>query len=244
MIKLGIFGDSFGDDYSLWTTGWKDVGPSWIDYLRDTGKYEVTNFCARGTNTYFSKKLFDQHHHEFDKIILMETFPYGRIDCTSLNHLKNTRLTQFFNIQSISKYEKEIVNYNFLERRILKAVKNYYMYVMNQEYDTDLHNLWLEDMRIKFPSIIVIPCFFDTTDNNPCLMQVLEKEKKFFNLKEYIPAEEDLYDARKCHMSEENNLIFGKKMEKFLEGDPFFLSVDDFVNPTKDFAHYFRKKFF
>jgi len=242
MVKLGIFGDSFGDDTSLWGNEWKDVGPSWIDYLRNTGKYEITNFSEAGTNTYFSKRLFDQHYHKFDKIVWMETFPYGRVDTRGLGNFKSTSISQFFNIHCIPKYEKEITKYNFLERRIIKAVKNYYMYVIDEEYDTDLHNLWLEDAQIKFPSIIIIPCFIKNKFNDVPLIEVVRKEARFWNLEVEMPADDDYYEARKCHMCEENNLILGKKMERFLEGDKVHFEIEDFVNPTKDFNHYFRKR--
>jgi ribosomal protein L21E len=49
-------------------------------------------------------------------------------------------------------------------------------------------------------------------------------------------------DARKCHMSEENNFIFYRKMIKFLSGEPIHIDINDFVKPTMPLDHYWRLK--
>jgi ribosomal protein L21E len=49
-------------------------------------------------------------------------------------------------------------------------------------------------------------------------------------------------DARKCHMSEENNFIFYRKIIKFLSGEPVHIDVNDFVKPTMPLDHYWRLK--
>lgn len=243
MIKLGIFGDSFGDDYNLWTPDrWHDVGPSWIDYLRSTGLYEIENFCSGGTNTYFSKKLFDEHYKKYDQIIFIATFPQGRLDLHSLYPKEKLNL-QFFNINCIIRAESNMEIYNTLERKIIKAVKNYYLYLHNPEYDNTLHNLWLEDIKIKFPSVVMIPAFEPSIPNleSDALINIVQKEQKYFDLTDMIPANSNFYDARKCHLCEENNLILGKKILEFLNGSPVKLNVNDFVNPSKNKDYYFRK---
>ena len=47
-------------------------------------------------------------------------------------------------------------------------------------------------------------------------------------------------DARKCHMCEENNLIFGKLVNDSLDNKTVNINVDDYVFPTKQFSYYFR----
>jgi hypothetical protein len=75
----------------------------------------------------------------------------------------------------------------------------------------------------------------------PALINIVQKEQKYFGLKDVIPAEKNFYDARKCHLCEENNLILGQKIETFLEGAPVKLCLDDFVNPTRNIDYYFRE---
>ena len=41
-MKIGIFGDSFADDYTVWPNPYTGVGSSWIAYLRDHYFRKVT----------------------------------------------------------------------------------------------------------------------------------------------------------------------------------------------------------
>jgi len=52
-MKLTIFGDSFGDDHFLWPRYYKDVGPSWIEYVAEKTNYEIDTI--RGKDFYFNK---------------------------------------------------------------------------------------------------------------------------------------------------------------------------------------------
>jgi hypothetical protein len=103
----------------------------------------------------------------------------------------------------------------------------------------------LDDIKYKFPKIILISGFPSSVPwlRTGSMVSIAQKEQKFFNLGDGMPNDPNFYDARKCHMCEENNEIFGKKVIEFLDGAPVKLNIDNFVNPTKDINHYFRKRF-
>lgn len=244
MIKLAIFGDSFGDDTGLWGSGkFENVGPSWIDYIRSTDKYEVTNFAYGGSNLYYSKKFFDQHYEKFDEIVFLITHPLGRLEFKKFEKELINLPKQFFNINTVLSLEKESYTFTEFENSLLNAVKDYYIYVQNDEFDLAVHHAMLDDIKVKFPKVILIPCFHDSfLDNKVGLIDIAQKEQKFFGLGDGIPNSKNFADARKCHLCEENHLILGKKILEFLQGNPVVLNIHDFVNPTKNKEHYFRKK--
>ena len=52
MKTLGIFGDSYG------RSGRYDIAENdWVDFIKDTGKFEVTNFSVGGSSLWYSYKL-------------------------------------------------------------------------------------------------------------------------------------------------------------------------------------------
>ena len=250
MIKLAIFGDSFAQDTSSrWDSDWSDVGLSWIDHIRNTNNYSITNFGNAGTSLYWSKQLFDQNYKNFDKVIFIVTFPCRRI---TFNKLPDgcTQVTKtFYNSSTalnIIENKKQFNSYNSIEKNFLMAVRDYYLYIQNNQFDHLVHSLLLDDIREKRPDTILIPAFPSSIPSlddvgSSTLLDISQKDTLYFGLGELIPNSSDATDARKCHMNEENHSILANQMLKFLQGDPVYLNKSDFVNPTKHFAHYFRK---
>jgi hypothetical protein len=231
-MKIAIFGDSFGDDHINWKdkNKWLDVGPSWIDYLRQF--HEVDNFCSLGSSLYFSKKKFDSVDlSTYDQVIFLITSPQRRL--------------QFFpgdgplgsNWNSII-VDLQLKNKTFPElKKHLTALDMFFKYIYN-ESDEYFHQLMVDDIKRNVPSGIVIDVSARTV-----VGEIGQTELEYFNS---LPVNEilakGLEDARKCHMCEENNLIFGKYIHFCLlhKIHPQF-SKDMFVNPSRPFEYYFRK---
>jgi hypothetical protein len=250
MIKLAIFGDSFAwDTGSEWNSVWADVGLSWIDHLRNTNKYSVTNFAEAGTSLYWSKKLFDQHYKNFDKIIFVITFPCRRITFDKLPDGCNQITKTFYNSSSaldIIENKKKFNSYNLVEKNFLMAIRDYYLYVQNDHFDHTMHSLMLDDIEEKKSDTILIPGFPSSIPDldrskYSTLLDISQKDMFYFGLGEHMPNSAELTDARKCHLNEENNKILADKMLNFLSGEQAYLNKNDFVNPVKQSDHYFRK---
>ena len=71
MKTLGIFGCSFAADCFP-----SFPERSWVDFIRETNLYEVTNFAKVGTILWYSYDMFLKQHHKFDKIIVVTTTPH------------------------------------------------------------------------------------------------------------------------------------------------------------------------
>jgi hypothetical protein len=231
-MKIGIFGDSFGDDYNMWPDPYSGVGPSWIDYLRNQN-IEIDNYSCGGSSLFYGYQKFISTYQEYDKIIFLVTTP-GRISVPIGNATE-----EFFNVTSVEKQLKYCFDF---ERKIkLNAICDYFMYVKNDTFDDLVHKLLIEDILKKHTDMLVIPCFAHSgIDNQIPLIAIPRFEAEFWKMKEIMPWSDTEYDARKGHMCEENNLMLGQEIYNWIKTGNYNLSREKFKTPTKEFNHYFR----
>jgi len=231
-MKLAIFGDSFGDDTGVWPIPHSDVGPSWIDYLRNQN-IDINNYSQGGTSLFHSYQKFISTYQQYDKVIFLITSP-GRISVPMDSTIKD------FNPGSLERHLKLCVN---VERQIiLNAIRDYFIYVKNDEFDEVVHRLLVEDISNKHNDMLMIPCFDKSgIDNQTPLLDISKFEAEFWNIEEIIPQADLLrQDSRKAHMCEENNLMLGQEMYNWIKTGSYSLKQENFKNPTKEFSHYFR----
>jgi hypothetical protein len=247
-MKIAVYGDSFGDDYGQWPHRHNNVGPGWTQLLGMTGGNRVSNFSEGGASFFYSFNQFNGTHHDHDRVIFMVTCP-GRItleidDFSKLAH----SYKHHPNYDQVVNWKEMLLQINPHSNGItqLTALENYFLLVKNDEYDNDCQWLLLNAIKKTRPDVIVIPCFHtsipDLTHDALCAVGHMELEyllnDKYENVHTLLHSTQ--VDARKCHMSEENNFIFYRKMIKFLSGEPIHIDINDFVKPTMPLDHYWR----
>jgi hypothetical protein len=234
-MKIGIFGDSFGDDSNLWPDPYSGVGPSWIDYLRNQN-IEIDNYSCGGASLFYSYQRFISTYKEYDKVIFLVTGP-GRISVP-----ESDQREEFFNLTSVEKHLENCVDF---KRKIkLNAILNYFIHVKNDTFDNLVHKLLIEDILKKHGDMLAIPCFAHSgIDNQIPLIAIPRFEADFWNMEEVMPWSDTEYDARKGHMCEENNLMLGQEIYNWVKTGNYNLSRENFKTPTKEFTHYFRTDF-
>lgn len=238
-MKLAIFGDSWGDDHSLWPRYYKNVGDSWIDYLGYNTSYEITNFCVGGSSFFFQYERLLNHHENFDKIIFLIPSA-GRIH----SKVRDT-LEHWGTVEQVHRAIANFTDLTFSEKEHLQAIEKYFAYIQDVNKDKTVQTALLQNIKsflrpdIKFISVSPDSCFEDSSTNN--LHKLAFIEPTFFDV-DAFSSKTNYYDARKCHLSEENNLILGKKVLEFLENNvPLDLNFDHFCHtPTMPLDHYFR----
>jgi hypothetical protein len=235
-MKIAVFGDSFGDDYTLWPNPYSGVGPSWVEYLQNQN-IEVDNYASGGTSLFYSYQKFILTYQEYDKVIFLVTHP-GRIT-VPLGH----KTEDYYNITSVENKLKEC--FDFEKKIRLNAIRDYFIYVKNDAYDNVVHKLLIEDILKKHKDTLLIPCFHNSGINNQrALFNISHFEANFWNFEDTIlPNRDEVYDARKCHMCEENNLVLGQEIYNWIKTGNYNLTAEQFKEPTKEFTHYFRKHF-
>jgi len=209
-MNIGIFGDSYASNTA------DNPTLSWVDWLRT--KYTVTNYAVSGTSLFFSLMLFEKNQADFDRIIFVVTCP-GRIllddssclgsGARSITGLRNCE----YKINTLDLSKEELTVYN--------AVKDYFLYVQNSQFDSYVHNLMVEEIKRKRPDVILIPSFKDSFNGVSVSMRdIQEKEDGMIYVQE---------DTRHCHMSESNNKMFASKVEDWLAGNPVRIDIDDYT---------------
>ena len=220
-MNIAIFGDSFGDDTICWKNQWQDVGPSWIDYLRKF--HRIDNFSLGGSCLYYSKKKFDSINLEqYDKVIFLVTESVRRYQVLNDSDIDTNKNWNFSTSKTRMKFYPH-------QKEYLETIHNFFVH-MHNESDEYFHTLMIEDIKRKRPNAMLI--YYED------IMKISLKEIDYWWKNKYDYGKHQ--DARKCHMCEENNLIFGKLVNDSLDNKTVNINVDDYVFPTKQFSYYFR----
>ena len=205
-MKVAIFGDSYG---VVLPEGNNTL--SWVSIISD--KFSVDNFSESSSSLYYSYQKFLESYKNYDKIIFLITNP-GRIfleKCNIRKHISHYDLAKYYRDRAETHEDK----------LILEAAKNYYLYVMNEEYDQCMHNLMVENIKNLHPNILLIPCFQNSIPgrHNNCLFDACKLDWDFYKLKDA----NNYNDIRHSHMNEINNQLLAKEIEQWLDFGEFNL---------------------
>ena len=236
-MKIAVFGDSFAAPLHKFK---KDIGlKSWVDHLSE--RYNVTNYAVEGSGLYYSLKQLTATNYLYDKIIFVITRP-GRLYLDN-NPILNKNGHEHLNSLPMAEYTfneyKDRTDAESIEiTKISHAAIQYFTYIQRLKYDMFVHDLQVDYIKNIRPDIILIPAFNDSYRFhmiNPCLYNITELENKHWGIpKDYSSPD----DYRRCHMSNENNLILSKLAEQWLQGEPVNININDFVVPADDKSFY------
>ena len=225
-MKIGIFGDSYANLK-------ENTTPTWVDILSE--KYNITNFGIPGSGLFYSINEIKKHHLKYDKIILVVTDP-GRLQLPDWIDAGKDKLNKFFT--GLYDFKLVVPTSNFTNEVIKEAVKQYFIYLQNQVYDRYVHSLMVADIKTIRPNIILIPSFGSSSFvfTGASMYDITLKENTAWGFADPAIIAEKYRDRRNCHMTAENNVIFAGEVEKWINGEPVHINLDDFVITTnKDF---------
>lgn len=244
-MKIGVYGDSFSCINTKWDTSKalnSHLGISWVEFLENAG-HEITNFAESGTAFMFSYEHFLKNHRNFDINIFVVTNPQ-RVYVKELDGIKifdwEWAESEYRRIKKLPFYPKKD-----LHLEIIDSVRVYMKSWIDWEMVTHVQHVLVNNLWNLAPNTLVIPAFEDsmmqTTVN---LNSAAKYELKFVDEKEHKNFDFGWLDCkRKCHFSNENNIVLGqlildaiKKQDKILE-----FSLDKLVKPANsDFYFYVR----
>jgi hypothetical protein len=239
-MNIGVFGDSFS------TRSKFDITDDfWVDIVHE--KYQLKNYSMEGTNLYWSYSMLQKYSSEFDLLLLTVTGP----NRFYVPLAKSIKVKNAFNIQAIefllrtpSEFDEEDVN-------ILNALKQYMIHAMDIQQYALYHSLIVEKIKSEFPNIILIPTVplsmdpvkeYTQASNITAMSNIAMIDFEYCNLS----WEDVRADKRNAHLSSENNVIFGKEMLKYIEGDrikPFEIDLSMYKKPTISKKEFIEKYF-
>jgi len=160
MIKLGIFGDSFADPQGghpsrpdMDTLAWPHLFP------RDL--YQVTTHGAAGSSVYYSWSQFNQHQHQYDRVVFVAT-TFGRFPgwFPPINKYRRPKhVGNWFQVQKNRRDDPEYRS-NVEYKQFLNAVESFYLELTDSRLGNwiqDFCNLMLADVIRQRPDVLLIP---------------------------------------------------------------------------------------
>ena len=230
---LGIFGDSYADP-ATGSTNLEQL--AWPNLLRDC--YTVDIYALGGSSVWYSYNQFIQHHHRYKQVIFLETYG-GRLQ-TSILETSDFTYTSTC-IPELNEVRNNIKDSNLLtyevERR-LEAAKLWYIYLYNQQQDTELNRLMIEEVRRLRPDVILIPNNWIVQWNTTLLDSF-----KDHRLKKYVEEGKPYTEiATVCHWPPEYNRTLADYMIQSLEqGQTILPPADQAVVLEHSWTHYWKK---
>ena len=245
-INIGIFGDSFAEDFILVkdTIHKLDICksqkgnnnlyhaisnkiPAWWDILKDKGYNIDTSMAKGGSDIYFSFTNFLENHMKFDRNIFVVTqakrisVPYKRRpDDENFNwvHATNAEVC----LKRIKEY-KEIKDLIGIE--ISQGLFEYHTKVNYHEANRDylFASLMIEHIQKIRPDTIFINAFqahsnlLDTIPKTATLFDIHLLENEKMGVSEIYPTWNGKIDMRKAHLTPESSKILGKDVSRALK---------------------------
>lgn len=220
MLKVGVFGDSFGYEDSIFSNKSvesRSIGKSWVTLLRD--HVNIDNYCKPGSDLYFSYKNFIENYQKFDKNIFL---------ITNFNRFSFKFQNGFVHAHSFNSAKSQLKNNIGEKQRALKASMDYFLYLQDDEKDIMLRDLFINDIVSKSNNTIFINCFGANSLN-----EIMQQENQVWNLPSRYTFNEKFIDIRKSHLTNQNNeILFGKVLKYLLHDDSLTIKTTDFYVPS------------
>ena len=229
-MKIGVFGDSFSVRSKF------DITDNfWVDIIQE--KHHLKNYSMEGTNLYWSYSMLQKYSSEFDLLVLTVTGPYRFY----VPLAKSIKVKNAFNIQAVEFLLKTPSEFDEDDVNILNALKQYMIHAMDFQQYALYHSLMVEKIKSQFPNIILIPTVTPSID--PIKLYTHGSHLKLTTMDDIAMIDfeycnmtwEDVRaDKRNAHLSSENNLIFGREVLKYIDGDrikPFTIDLSMYKKP-------------
>ena len=222
MNKIGIFGDSFAEHYSLALTAIdkdrplndedrkaiRKEFPTWYSTL----PYDVTSYAKGGADIHYCLKTFLQHQHKYDKIIIVPT-AIGRYSL-----MFNEKTFHCSNDDTANSFANEF-EANPMMNKMFIAIRNMRKHVFP----------FVDNRDVLFYEL----CIAHMIKVRP------DEDRKLY------PGIPDLqsvakWDARMSHLTTETHLILKDLITKLLNTNDTYLRIDmiDFNNIIPDSKRY------
>jgi hypothetical protein len=244
-MKLGIYGDSFACINTRWGDGIVDkphLGISWVEILENAG-HEINNYAVSGTAFMFSYERFLKEHKNNDLNIFVVTSPH-RVYIKELDGRRLFSYTwadeEYERVKKLPFYPKQQIHLD-----ILKSARTYLELWADWEMINHTQQVLVNNLWNLAPNTIVIPAFFNSIEQTTInLFYAAKYELKLVNEKEHTNFDFAYLDCqRKCHFSNENNIVLGNKVLRAIENNEKIvtLHIDEVAKPANSDFYFYVK---
>lgn len=249
MEKLAIYGDSFAAiNYSRLHEA--STGLHWINVLRLVWP-QTSVYAEPATSLYWTYRNFVETHARHDRVIVIATAP---LRVTIRNHLhQNIPISA----SSINQVEWVLKNSSMDPnvRKAFGALKDYLIWVQDEQMDTDMNQWILDDIRRQRPDAIIIPIgkpygwghehaslkgLVSMSDIQRIAVASLRPELLDQFDREGLNVEETGWVQ--AHMTPEVNTYFAQLVDDALEQGIWAPKLVEHVDHNLPWSHYYREE--
>jgi hypothetical protein len=220
-MKIGIFGDSFGDKSHIPETA---TSKAWTTYIAK--EFDTDNHCASGSSFYYSAKLFLKTHHLYDKIIFLVTDP-GRLEVPP-NFGINIKQSRIPSITHANMMAEETGNI------VYKVAADYFFYFSDLDKECFFQYAAIDKLRsIRKENILFLPCFQHSVDE-------VDRKNELFRIasldetNSILEKSGRINDTRHCHFNNQNNIIFANNIKNWILNGVWNFNINDYVSMPVD----------
>lgn len=279
-IKVGIFGDSYANSDHGHTDFPELKYNAWFYNLES--KYEAVSYGVAGASNYYSYTEFLANHSKYDKNIFLLTYP-GRHPSSEIYIDRDSKFDFLGKGQGVDFGDKKRLfpssantadylishaeNYNLDHDTLqkLKAIRSYYLFLENKEFDLKITNFLIQDVLKIRPDTIFINLFYErfyhepkdlwglpliTSIKGPTFLEFndamirgisLEKSKKLEFPHQLVSGHFEIRCT--CHFSKEVNLVIAESINESLDKGKWEPIVPNLISHTiQDLEYYYDLK--
>lgn len=248
-MKIAVYGDSFACINTKWDPSTIEIdtrspyyGISWVEILENAG-HQINNFAGSGTAFMFSYENFLREHKNHDLNIFVLTYP-GRVYVKELNGILvfgyGWADSEYDRVKKLPFYPKQQIHLD-----ILKSVRVYLELWADWDMITHTQHVLVNNLWNLAPNTIIIPAFSNSMEQTSInLFHAAKHELKLVDEIEHKNFDFDYLDCRrKCHFSNENNIVLGNKILKAIDNNEKIvtLHIDELVKPAKNNFYFYVK---
>jgi hypothetical protein len=239
-LKIGIFGDSFSTERTLWNeyknyNHLQDFGMSWVAHCRIRNpNWQIKNYSQPGTCLYFSYYHYLENKHKFDKIIFVYT-----------NHGRFSKKTdrQWLSVPSAASAREKMKGTDILSEKLFyKAAQQFIVHVQDDKKERILWKLMHDDIK-KDDKVFSVYAFPDPykTKHNLRVIQILEGESAKLKQDQWSSPFSKVVDMRYNHITGINNQILAKEITKQILDNQkeFTLDINKYQFDTAEIQKHF-----
>ena len=250
-MKIAIFGDSYAADHISDTTVTTDY-LSWPLILRNITGLDITNYAVGGSSMYYSWNQFQQHQHNYDRVIFMIT-TWDRM------YLEFPDLPQFIqpfshvtSVDRLAAWIREPTTQHS-QKVMLQAAWDYMVKMGNEQQRRNLHKLMLKDIQQTRPDALLLSGFgteqsyFDYPNQAEIFTGSRLDTLYYFEPllgSDYWSTWRQTYECRRqCHLNRHNNRILAEHVTKWIKTHDIneLTNIEWEVDPEKPWEYYFKK---
>lgn len=234
-MKIGVFGDSFAENFSKNFPN--RSATMWWEYLRDQFGHEVECFGERASDLLYSAKLINKHAPSYDLAIWCVTAP-GRYTVKkgpNFLHLSGSKQLQ-------ERYRKQVDQFDVLEN----AYKMYMAHLFDEADDVFVCNALVNYVIGLHTNIMIIPCFHDPLFSDSSTekftlsgVSKLETDYYFPNTPLY-KIHSKYVDLRAGHLTDINHQNLARCINSSLSPGIFQTEYSKFTVPTVSISNSFK----